>query len=127
MYDLIEKALSMKNWAVVGATQNTSKFGYRVYKKLKNHNYGVFPVNPQYQDIEGTRCYSHLRDIEERIEAVSMVINPVKGLEMLQEAENKDIKIIWCQPGAESEEIIDFAKSKGIDIIYNECLLVELG
>ncbi len=28
-----KKMLDMKKWAVVGATEDQSKFGYRIYKK----------------------------------------------------------------------------------------------
>ncbi len=127
MNDLIEKALGYKNWAVVGATQNTSKFGYKVFKKLKQHGYNVYPVNTEYDEVEGSKCFPSIEAIEADIDVVSMIVNPVRGLGILKKAEGKSIKQIWCQPGAESDELIEFAKTKGIEIIFNRCVLVELG
>ncbi len=42
----IKDALAEKVWAVIGATHKTDKFGYKIYKCLKEHGYEVYPVNP---------------------------------------------------------------------------------
>lgn len=123
----MQELLGMKNWAVVGATQDTSKFGYKVYKKLKIRGYNVFPVNPKFDEIEGEKCYSSISDIAENIDVISLIVNPKIGMEVIEEAKEKGIKNIWCQPGAESPELIEKAKSYGMKIIYNECVLVQLG
>lgn len=123
MHDLF----NLKNWAVVGATQDTSKFGYKVYNKLKRHGFNVFPINPKQDEIEGVKCYKSLRDIEENIDVISLIVNPGIGIEVIDIAKEKGIKNVWCQPGAESKELIEKAQSYGINIIYNECVLVELG
>lgn len=39
--DDIKTMLSLKNWVVVGATQNKSKFGYKVMKRLIAHGYNL--------------------------------------------------------------------------------------
>lgn len=123
----MQDLLNMKNWAVVGATEDTSKFGYKVYKKLKNHGYNVYPVNPKFETIEGEKCYHSILDINDSIDVISLIVNSKIGLEVIENASKKGIKNIWCQPGAESQELIENAKAYGMKIIYNECVLVELG
>lgn len=123
----MQQMLAMKNWAVVGATEDTGKFGYKVYKKLKNRGYNVYPVNPKFDEIEGEKCYHSISDINDNIDVISMIVNPKVGMEVIDKANEKGIKNIWCQPGAESEELIQRAQSYGMKIIYNECVLVELG
>jgi predicted CoA-binding protein len=123
----MQEQLRLKNWAVVGATQDTSKFGYKVYKKLKNKGYNVYAVNPKFDEIEGEKCYHSITEIDGMIEVISLIVNPRIGIEVIEEAKQKGIKNVWCQPGAESQELIDKAKSYDIKIIYNECVLVELG
>lgn len=118
---------NLKNWAVVGATQDTSKFGFKVFNKLKRHGFNVFPINPKQDEIEGVKCYKSLRDIEDNIDVISLIVNPKIGMEVIDIAKEKGIKNVWCQPGAESEELVEKAQSYGINIIYNECVLVELG
>ena len=54
----IQQALDQKVWAVIGATHKTEKFGYKIYKCLKDHGYEVYPVNPNVAEIDGDKCYS---------------------------------------------------------------------
>ena len=123
----MQELLKFKNWAVVGATEDTSKFGYKVFKKLKNFGYHVYPVNPKFNEIEGQKCYSSISDITEQIDVISLVVNPKIGLEVIEKAKEMGIINLWCQPGAESKEQIDKAEAYGIKVIHNECVLVELG
>jgi uncharacterized protein len=122
----MQELLELKNWAVVGTTKDTSKFGYRVYKKLKSKGYNVYPVNPGLDEIRGEKCYHSITEIDDNIDVVSLIINPKIGIEVLDKINEKGIKNVWCQPGAESQELIDKAKEYGMKIIYNECVLVEL-
>lgn len=123
MHELFE----LKNWAVVGATQDTSKFGYKVFRKLKDRGFKVYPVNPKFEEVEGVKCYSTVADIPDNIDVISLIVNPKVGIGVIEMAKEKGIKNVWCQPGAESIELVEKAKSYGINIIYNECVLVELG
>jgi predicted CoA-binding protein len=54
---MIKEMLEMKTWAVVGASENKEKFGWKIYKKLKDKGYKVFPVSPNYETIDGDKCY----------------------------------------------------------------------
>ncbi|MDF2519952.1 MAG: CoA-binding protein [Clostridia bacterium] len=119
--------LDLQNWAVVGATQDTSKFGYKVFNKLKTKGYNVYPVNPKLDELDGVKCYHSISDIEAQVDVINLIVNPKVGMGVIEAAKEKGIKNIWCQPGAESPELIEKAKSYGMNIIYNECVLVELG
>ncbi|OGO76874.1 MAG: CoA-binding protein [Clostridiales bacterium GWB2_37_7] len=122
----MKEMLKLKNWAVVGATQDTSKFGYKVYDRLKNKGYNVYPVNPKFDEIEGLTCYHSISDIPDNIDVISLIVNYKIGMEVIDKAKEKGIKNVWCQPGAESKELIEKAIAYGINIIVNECVLVEL-
>lgn len=122
-----QELLDLNNWAVVGSTHDTSKWAYKVFHKLHSRGYNVFPVNPKQDEVDGVKCYHSLNEIEEPIDVISLIINSKAGLEVVEQAKEKGIKNIWCQPGAESQELIEKAKSYGINIIHNECVLVELG
>ena len=41
MDKLKESMVEKETWAVLGATPNKEKFGYKIWKKLKEHNYKV--------------------------------------------------------------------------------------
>jgi len=124
MQKLIKEMLGEKVWAVVGASNNRDKFGYKVFKKLSSEDYQVYPVNPNCSEIEKTPCYKSLKDLPVTPGAVSVIVPPSVGLKILEEAVQAGIKRLWFQPGAESEEIIQRASQLGLQIVYNNCVLV---
>jgi len=122
-----KEMLNKKVWAVIGATPDTEKFGYKIYKKLKNHGYTVYGVNPKYESLEGDKLYNSLKDLPEKPQCINMVVNPKIAMNMLDEIEELGIKYVWFQPGTFNEDVIDTAEGKGFSIVYYDCVLVALG
>jgi uncharacterized protein len=114
-----------KVWAVVGSVHSREKFAYKIYKDLKNKGYEVYPVDPTGAPVDDEASYRSIKELPIIPEAIDMVINPVKGLQFLEEAKDLGIKHIWFQPGAESEEIIKKAQSYEMKEIHNKCVMVE--
>ena len=125
--ELISSMLGEKTWAVVGASVNREKFGYKVLKRLIEEGYKVYPVNSNYEEIEGIKCYPTLGDLPELPGAVSVIVPPAAGLALLEEAAGLGIKKLWFQPGAESDEILKKAEKLELELVYDRCVLVELG
>lgn len=125
MYSYIEEALNKKVWAVVGATPNKEKYGYKIYKKLKDNGYEVYAVNPLYENIDGEICYKDLKSLPIIPNVVDMVVAPRFGMHYVDDAAMLGIEYIWFQPGAESEELINAAASKGLKVIHDACVLLE--
>jgi hypothetical protein len=123
--NMSEKMLDMENWAVVGASNKHHTYGYKLYKKLKNYEYNVFPVNPNCDSVDGDPTYPSLRDLDEEVDVVNFVVNPSIGIEILKECIELGIKNIWLQPGTRSQEIKDLARENEINVV-NSCVLVEL-
>ncbi len=125
MDKLIKKYFKSKNIAVVGASSNKNKYGYKVFKTLLNLGYNVYPINPKIKELEGVKVYKKISDIEENIDAVSFIIPPEQADSVLEEVNNKGIKIVWFQPGAESYKLIRYCNTHKIDVIFHKCVLVE--
>lgn len=106
--------LGMKNWAVVGATNKEDKYGYKIVKKLEEHNYNVYPINPSLEEIDGIKVYDKLSEIEDDIDVVDIVVNPQIGKHVIKEVNRLGIEYVWLQPGTRSDEIRDFAEENGI-------------
>lgn len=126
MEKVIKEMFEKKVWAVVGATQNTGKFGYKIFKKLRDHGYEVYPVNPMYEEIDGFKCYGSLADLPKKPDCVNVVVAPERANKAVLDAKELGIEYMWFQPGAFSEETIDLAESNDIKIVYYNCVLVEL-
>lgn len=117
--------LKNKVWAVVGVNDNPYKFGYMLYKKLKENGYEVYPINPKYDNIENQKCYPNLSSLPMVPDAVDMVVSPHKGMSIIDEASSLGIENIWFQPGTCDEDILKKAKDKGMNIVQG-CVLKEL-
>jgi predicted CoA-binding protein len=115
--------LNYKNWVVVGDVLNTSKYASRIQTALKSSEFNAEGVNPR--DITQT-IYKSLKDVPYKIEVIDLCINPITGLKIVEEAAELGIDKVLIQPGAESADIINFCRDKGITAIEG-CALVELG
>ena len=108
----IEKFLSGKRFAVVGASQDRSKYGNKVLRVYQQNRYEVVPVNPKADEVEGLKTYPDLSSIPGTIDGVSIITPPAVTERVVQEAIQKGIKHIWMQPGAESEAAVQRPKKR---------------
>ncbi len=120
-----EEMLEKKVWAVVGANSKPEKFGNRIYKKLKAKGYKVYPVSPNYEEIEGDKCYKNLSDLPEIPEVIDMVVSPKRGMAVIEEAATLGIKNIWLQPGTYDGALLKLIEEKELNSVQ-ACVLVAL-
>ena len=126
MRETMASLLQCKNWALVGATSNKSKFGYKILQVMRNNGLHVLPVNPGLQEIEGQPCYASLADLPEAVEAVNVVVPPKVALGILEECQRLNISKVWLQPGADTAEVVEKAKALGLQVVYDACIMIEL-
>lgn len=111
--------------AVVGASNNPEKYGYKVYKDLKSAGMNVVPVNPNHDTIQNDRCYHTLSDIPDVPNAISVITPPAATEKIVAEAIKLGIKNIWLQPGAESEKAISMCEKAGVNVVSRICIMVQ--
>lgn len=121
----IQQVLDQKVWAIIGATHKTDKFGYKIYKHLKNHGYEVYPVNPNIDSIDGDKCYSSLTDLPVVPNVVDFVVPEKVGLAAVDECKVLGIPTVWLQPGADKPAVVKKATEVGLNVI-EDCVLVQL-
>jgi len=121
---LVEEFLSEKNIAVVGASKSNKKFGNIVYRDLKQKGYNVYPVNPNADFIDKDKCYPNLLALQGKAGAAILIVKPASAEEIVKDAFSAGIKKIWLQQGSESDRAISYCNEKGIDVIFNECILM---
>jgi len=126
MENLVKDFLNQKSFAVAGSFRNETKYAYRIFKKLKEKDYNVFPINPRGGEIDGNKCYPSIKDISENIDVVNIVTPPKVTVNIVKECKDRGIKRVWIQPGAEDKEAIDFCKQNGIDVIHGLCVMLEI-
>lgn len=121
-----EEMLEKKVWAVVGVTEKRERFGYKIWRILKEHNYTSYGINPKYEEIDGEKIYHRLRDVPEKIDVVDMVISPKYGSLILDEAKDLGIDYIFFQPGTYDDDIVKKAETLGFKFLIGDCIYATL-
>ena len=99
--ELIKEFLNKRNiFVVVGASRNPKKYGYQVYKDLKEAGYTVYPVNPNADEILGDRCYSDIKNLPAKPDVVDLVVPPKATEETVKTCKTFGITKVWMQPGS---------------------------
>jgi Predicted CoA-binding protein len=120
------KMLEEKVWAVVGASDNKKKFGYKIFKFMHDLGLDVYAVNPGLTEIMGQKCYSNLKELPVKPGAVNLVVAPTIGEQILHDCAILNIKNVWFQPGADSDEIVATANQLGLNVVHHACVMTEL-
>ncbi|ABX31382.1 CoA-binding domain protein [Petrotoga mobilis SJ95] len=118
---------NIKNIAIIGATTNKEKYGYKVLKNLKDKGYTLYPINPKYNKIEGIETYASVKDLpKEGIDLIVFVVPAKIGITAVKEAYEEGFRRFWFQPGAESDEIEEYLeKLPNVEYSFIKCIMVE--
>ncbi len=122
---LKDEMLKKEVWAVIGITDKTERFGYKIPKLLEEKNYKVYGVNPKLDELEGIKVYKNLSQVPEKIDVINMIVNPKFAKTYLEEAKELGIKNVFFQPGSYQEETIEYAKELGFNIV-TDCVYASL-
>jgi len=115
-----------KTVAVVGASSDRHKFGNRALRAFQSAGYRVIPINPSEPQVEGMRAYASVLDVPEAIDMATVYVQPDVALRLLPEFERKQIPEIWVNPGAESDELLEEARRRKLNVIP-ACSIVGIG
>ena len=122
---VIDDFLAQKVFAVVGASREPDKYGFKVFRSLKGAGYTAYAVNPKCDSLLGEKCYTSVGKAPQPIDVVSMIVPPHEGEKVVEEAAELGIKRIWFQPGAESEKLLAMCEEKGITVLSGVCVMIE--
>jgi predicted CoA-binding protein len=110
--------------AVVGATDDTHKYGSVIYRDLKRKGFEVYPVNPFRDTVDGDRSYQALIDLPVKPTIVNIVVPPEVTLGVLEQAKALGLMNVWIQPGAESPEALTYLQENDFNYLANACIMV---
>lgn len=124
MKALIDDFVNRRVWAVVGASQDRGKFGYRVFDALRQTGYTVYPVNPKGGVLDGATVFCSLADLPETPDVVDLVVPPAVTEQVVQEMHRLGLQRVWMQPGSESQAAIRYCEEHGLQAVYHACAMV---
>ena len=131
--------LNAQSWAVVGDVLNPSKPAHTIVQHLSQRHRHVYPINPRIKDADLPGLthahpdseYQHavsnsVGSVEGKgVEVLDLCIAPTVGLGVVQQAKALGVRKVFIQPGAESDDILQYCKQNDIDV-HQGCVLREM-
>jgi predicted CoA-binding protein len=111
--------------AVVGLSQNWYRPSYFAAKYMQDFGYRIFPVNPNYDEVLGERCYPTLSAIGQPVDIVDCFRKSEEMVPIAREAVAIKAKVLWMQLGIRNEEAAKIASDAGLDVVMNRCVKIE--
>ena len=116
----------VKTVAVIGASNNRSKFGNKAVRAFLQQGYEVFPVNPHEDEIEGLKTFKYITDVPVRPHMISVYVPPKILLVLLRDIAKKGCDELWLNPGTESDEVLAEAERLELNVVQ-ACSIVAVG
>ncbi|OPY22656.1 MAG: CoA binding domain protein [Methanobacterium sp. PtaU1.Bin242] len=108
--------LKNKIIAIVGVSDDYSKYGHKIFRDLLRAKYNVEGINPKGGFILGKIIYKSLKELPKKPDMIITVVPPAITENIVEECRELAITHIWMQPGSESQNAIDKAKEYGIKV-----------
>ncbi|MCL5076589.1 MAG: CoA-binding protein [Actinobacteria bacterium] len=125
---ILEILTTFKNWAVVGASQNSSRPSSGVLEYLGQSGYSVIPINPNYSEVNSLKCYPSLTEAAKTVEIEVVDVfrraDDVMGITL--EAIEIGAKAIWFQLGVINYEAVEVASASGLQVVMDRCPRIEI-
>ncbi len=114
-----------KTIAVVGLSARWYRPSFFAAKYMQEYGYRVIPVNPNYDEILGEKCYASVEDIPEPIDIVDVFQRSDAVLPVAQSAVAVNAKVLWMQLGIYNDEAARLTFEAGMDVVANRCVKIE--
>ena len=121
----IKQVFSLKRVAVIGMSKHPDKAAHFVPKYLSEQGFDITPVNPNATEILGKKSYQDLSSLDHTVDIVDIFRPSEDVLPFVEDAIKKKPKVIWLQEGIHNPKAEELARSNGIMVIFNRCMLAE--
>jgi hypothetical protein len=116
---------STKTIAVVGASPKPWRDSGSIAMFLIEKGYKVYPVNPNYQEVYGVKCYPNIQSIPEKIDIVDIFRKSEEVEPIVDEAIAVGARCVWMQLGVVNERAATKADTAGVKVIMDRCIAIE--
>ena len=113
--------------AMVGLSANWYRPSNFAAKYLIDHGYTLIPVNPNYEEVLGQKCYPSLLDIPEPVDVVDIFQRSDKVPPLVEQAIEIGAKVVWMQLGVVHPEAAERARQAGLEVVMDHCMKIEYG
>jgi len=110
--------------AVVGASNDPSKYGNIIVKNLMGHGYQVLPVNPKDATIAGLPAFRSLAEVPKPVDIVDVVTPPAVTHRVMKDAAAAGVGLVWLQDGSFDDAVMDDAAAAPFKTVHHACIMV---
>ena len=111
--------------AVVGMSNRAERASHYVSTSLQHAGYRIVPVNPNLQEVLGTRCYPSLSEIPEPVDMVLIFRRPEFVSPVVDEAIRNKVPTVWMQVGVSHPGAARRAIEAGLQVVMDRCAWVD--
>ncbi len=111
--------------AVVGLSSHTLRPSHSVSKYMQTMGYRIIPVNPRETEVLGEKAYATLDEVPEPFEIVDIFRRVEYIPDIVEAAIRRNARVIWMQQGLIHDAAAARARSAGLEVVMNRCILVE--
>ena len=111
--------------AVVGLSANWYRPSYFAAKYMQDKGYRIIPVNPNYRDVLGHKCYPDLRSIPDPVDIVDCFRKPEEMVPIAHDAVAIHAHVLWMQLGIRNHEAAKIADEAGLEVVMDRCVKIE--
>ncbi|HSJ28401.1 MAG TPA: CoA-binding protein [Acidimicrobiia bacterium] len=116
---------TIRSVALTGVSNNPLRSSNFVATYLVRTPYRVYPVNPNYDEVLGRRCYPSLADLPEVPDLVDCFRKAEDLPGVVDEAIAVGAKVVWFQLGLRNDEAARKAIEAGLEVVQDRCLKIE--
>ena len=111
--------------AVVGISANWFRPSYFAAKYMQDKGYRIVPVNPNYRDVLGEKCYPDLRSIPDPVDIVDCFRKAEEMVPIARDAVAIHARVLWMQLGIRNLEAAKIASDAGLEVVMDRCVKIE--
>jgi len=111
--------------AVVGLSANESRPSFFAAKYMQYHGYRIIPVNPNYDEILGEKCYPDLVSIPDPVDIVDVFQRSEAVMPIAEGAIAIGAKVLWMQLTVVNHDAEKLARDAGLEVVMDRCVKIE--
>ena len=129
----LARMLHPRSVAIVGVSGRADSLNARPLRYLREHGFDgdVYPVNPNYDELQGSRCYSSLADVPTPVDLVLVLVPAAQAPDIVRQAGavGAVAAVIFASGFAETgadgaelqEELRTAARESGVRLLGPNC------
>lgn len=121
----INRFVAGKTIAIVGASRKEKSFSAEVAKHLKELNYKLWFVNPNYEIDEPVNSkVQSIKKLPKEVKHLLVLTPAIETEAVVKQAIDKGLDNIWIQQKSETSAAIELALNNKVNLIHHQCIFM---